>query len=226
MTTSSDHIDAYRSVQDRITTLVQGLDEDAVTTVAPATPEWQVRDLVAHVVGITADVIAGNIEDAGSDPWTAVQVDRRRDRTLAELLAEWEANWPGFAEEMDAFEPVRSAQVVFDVTTHEHDLRGALHQPGERDSAAVDIGWTWATTVVGQMRDGFGAGALEIRTESGEVVVGEGEPTASVQADRFDLWRATTGRRSSDQVRAFAWQGEPAIDHLCLLPPRMTDLIE
>lgn len=226
MTSNQDTIDAYRSVQDRMTALVRDLDQQATSVAVPATPEWQVRDLVAHVVGITADLIAGNIDDAGSDPWTAAQVEQRRGCTVADLLGEWETTWPAFAMALDGLDPFRCSQVVFDVTTHEHDLRGALGEPGERDSTAVDIGWAWATAVVGQMRDGFSAGALEIRTEQGDVVVGAGEVTGSVQAGRFDLWRAMTGRRSAEQVRYYTWQGEPAISHLCLLPPRATPLVE
>ncbi len=211
---------------ERIVALVEDLDDDAAGVMAPATPDWRVRDLVAHVVGITGDVIAGNLEGAGSDPWTAAQVLARHDRPLGELLAEWESNWEPFSTAMDALDPFRAAQSVFDVTTHEHDIRGALDQAGARDSDGLLVGWAWATGVVGQLRDGYGAGALLIETEHGDTTAGTGDVTGSVRAERFDLWRAMTGRRSVEQVEAFAWEGEPASQHLCLLPARATPLVE
>lgn len=219
-------ITAYRGVQQRMTALVRELDEDGGSTVVPATPDWQLRDLLAHVVGVTADVVAGRIAGAGSDPWTAAQVTSRRGRSTAELLAEWEAGSDAFAEALRGIDPFPAAQAVFDAATHEHDLRGALDAPGARDSDAVEVGWGWATAVLGQVRDGHGAGALELRTPEGTTVAGSGEVTGAVEAERFELWRAMTGRRSPEQVSSWRWEGEPAVAHLCLLPARSTPLLE
>jgi hypothetical protein len=36
-----------------------------------------------------------------------------------------------------------------------------------------------------------------------------GEPAASVEANRHDLWRSLHGRRTREQVLAFAWTGDP-----------------
>lgn len=226
MTTNAESIAAYAGTKERITGLVSALDEAATATVAPAAPDWQVRDVVAHVVGITADLVAGNIEGAGSDPWTKIQVEERRDRSVADLLAEWDENWPAFTAVMDGLDEARAAQAVFDVTTHEHDVRGALDAAGARDSDGVTVGWEWATNILGQIRDGYGAGALVLKTEHGEVTAGSSEPTSAVSAERFELWRAMTGRRSTEQVLGFDWEGEPAAEHLCLLPARATPLVE
>ncbi len=226
MTTNQQSVEAYRGVQQRMTALLQDVDETAADAVVPATPDWRVRDLVAHVVGVADDVVAGRLEGAGSDPWTAVQVEQRRGRTIDELLAEWQAVTPRFESALLAIDPVQAAQAVFDVTTHEHDLRGALGAPGARDSDGVEVGWSWATAIVAQLRDGYGSGAIRLVTEHGEDVLGAGEPTAAVRAERFELWRAMTGRRSHEQVREWAWDGEPAIEAVCLLPARSTPLAE
>ena len=226
MTTNQQSVEAYRGVQQRMTALLQDVDETAADAVVPATPDWRVRDLVAHVVGVADDVVAGRLEGAGSDPWTAVQVEQRRGRTIDELLAEWQAVTPRFESALLAIDPVQAAQAVFDVTTHEHDLRGALGAPGARDSDGVEVGWGWATAIVAQLRDGYGSGAIRLVTEHGEDVLGAGEPTAAVRAERFELWRAMTGRRSHEQVREWAWDGEPAIEAVCLLPARSTPLAE
>lgn len=227
MTTNEQSVTAYDGVRARMTALLDGAGPEQLALQVPACPDWQVRDLLAHAVGVAVDVAAGRIEGAGSDPWTAAQVSARAGDDLPELLAEWEAAAPALAEALRAMDPVQAGQVVFDVTTHEHDLCGALRQPGARDSDGVEIGWKWATTVLGQLRDGYAAGALRITTADGaSLTCGAGEPTGGVRADRFELWRAMTGRRSAEQVRAWDWDGEPAVEHLCLLPPRATPLVE
>jgi hypothetical protein len=176
---------------------------------------------------VAVDVAAGRIEGAGSDPWTAAQVQARQGRDLDALLAEWDAAWPALQEALLAMDPVQAGQVVFDVTTHEHDLRGALGRPGERDSDGVLVGWEWATTVLGQLRDGYGEGGLVLTTEDGErTTCGAASPTSGVTAERFELWRAMTGRRSADQVAGWEWTGEPAVERLCLLPARPDPLVE
>ncbi|MBW3551174.1 MAG: hypothetical protein KY442_10285, partial [Proteobacteria bacterium] len=61
----------------------------------------------------------------------------RRGHDVDALLAEWEATAPALREALLAMDAMPAAQVVFDLTTHEHDLRGALQVPGERDTAGV-----------------------------------------------------------------------------------------
>lgn len=190
----------------------------------PACPDWQVRDLLAHTVGAVVDVTAGRIDGAGSDSWTHAQVQARKDSSLAELLAEWSA--VPLEEALLGVSEMQAAQVVFDVTTHEHDLRGALDAPGERDSDGVAIGWEWATSILGQLRDGYGEGAIVLTTAEGDGTYGSAPPSSGVTADRFELFRAMTGRRSHEQVAAWAWTGEPAVERLCLLPARKTPLHE
>lgn len=226
MTANQHSVRAYEGVQERMTALLREATAEQLAFQVPACPDWQVRDLLAHAVGVAVDVAAGRIEGAGSDPWTAAQVTARKDHGRAVMLEEWAATGPALHEALLGMDPVQAAQVVFDAATHEHDLRGALQSPGARDSDGVDIGWDWATTVLGQLRDGYGAGALRLTTVDGTTTCGAGEPTGAVTADRFELFRAMTGRRSAEQVQAWSWEGEPAVEHLCLLPPRQTPLQE
>jgi len=39
-------------------------------------------------------------------------------------------------------------------------------------------------------------------------MVGRGEPVATVEAGLFDLFRAAGGRRTLDEARGFAWEGD------------------
>jgi uncharacterized protein (TIGR03083 family) len=219
-------VTAFRSLRSRVNGLLEDLDDAQADAFVPATPEWRVHDLLSHFAGVAEDVVQGNIEGAGSDPWTAAQVDARRDRAWAEVIAEWNERAVALEAMMPDIPEFQRGQLVFDAVTHEHDLRGAVGRPGERDTDAMAIGWDWATAIVGMMRDGNAAGALRIRTEQGEQVVGQGDVTATVSADRFDLFRAMTGRRSVEQVKAFAWEGGTHVGHLCFLPCTPVDLVE
>src|SRR4051812_41896335 len=113
---------AYAGVRERVSALVQGADP---TQPVPACPDWTVKDLVAHVTGVVDDVLAGRIEGVATDPWTAAQVEARKDHSLDQIVAEWNEKAPAFEALLDAFGSP-GEQAVFDVTTHEHDLRGAL----------------------------------------------------------------------------------------------------
>jgi uncharacterized protein (TIGR03083 family) len=219
---------AYRGVIDRVSTLAEGLDGPAADRAVPATPGWRVRDLIAHLVGVPADVLGGRLDGVATDAWTAAQVDARRDRSVPDLLAEWESTWPGFAavlESLGRSNPTPARQAIFDAVTHEHDLRGALEQPGARDGGAWDIAWEFGAWALGATQDGDGA--LFLHAWDGQpVMVGTGDVTATVRASSFDLFRAISGRRSPAQIRAFSWDGEPRPERLCVFPPRATDLVE
>lgn len=222
----TDHAAAYHGIHQRVTALTADLDDETATQVAPATPEWRVKDVLAHLVGVNADILAGNIDGAGTDPWTAQQVAARRDRSVTELLDEWAELSPGLEAIIPAIPDSPRGQLIFDAVTHELDLRGALGQPGARDCDAATIGFGWAADVVAFVRDGAQAGALRLATEAGTRVVGTGDVTATVSADRFELFRAMTGRRSLDQIASFDWDGVPAPQHIAFLPARATPLVE
>ncbi len=92
----------YRGARSRISELVSGHGVDPTLQV-PATPEWTVHSVVAHVSGIAADASSGNMEGAPGEAWTAAQVARGAGRTIAEMVEEWETNgpltgWPADAE--------------------------------------------------------------------------------------------------------------------------------
>lgn len=80
----------YRAKRRELMALARTLADDQLGIVVPATPAWSVRDVVSHVVGITADLNALRFGPGDADAWTAEQVRTRRNNTIDELDGEWE----------------------------------------------------------------------------------------------------------------------------------------
>jgi hypothetical protein len=229
----------YEETRARIVGLVRdakGGAAEAAATPVPACPSWSVRDVVAHVTGLYTDIMSGNLDGAGSEAWTAAQVERRRHITIDELLAESDDVGPQLAAMIDDFPGRYGTQVVGDLTVHEHDIRGALAQPGARDSNAVAVSTEFLLAgIVGPGAKALGLGPLEVRTGDSSWRVGTGDPpagepdaaiaaalasaetqpcpdrppTGRVTTEPFELFRALTGRRSAAQVRRFDWSVDP-----------------
>lgn len=208
-----NHARAYRELRLRVTELLLQ-NSDALSHPVPATPEWTVHDLLAHFVGVSDDVVHGRMEGVASDAWTAKQVERRRDQSLAELLEEWDEHGPAFETMLGDGPAAVTGQALFDAATHEHDLRHALGQPGARDSDAVALGWAWALDV----RDASGAPAIRYESDLETRIAGAGEPEVAVGAPRFEFMRAMTGRRTAEEIAAFEWSPEPRPELLVAAP--------
>jgi uncharacterized protein (TIGR03083 family) len=204
----------YDETRQRVVDLMHDVTDGASATV-PACPGWSVRDVLAHVTGVCADVLGGNLDGAATDDWTRAQVEARRQVALPELLAEWDHVAPPFAAMLDDFPDPYSDQVVADLTIHEQDIRGALGRAGARDSAAVANSLAFLLRVFAEpaARD---RGLRPLRD--------------AVTTTSYELFRALTGRRSAAQIRSWDWQVDPA-DYLPLfgLGPftvRHDDLVE
>ena len=135
-----DVIDAYRNLRERMMGLLRSQPDEAGEIQVPACPAWTVRQLVAHMVGVPDDLLAGRLDGVASEAWTAAQVGRLGTlplEALADLFAEQASDFDSMLGRIPA--PVNS-QVVFDAVTHEHDFRHAIGKPAHRDSAAVTVG--------------------------------------------------------------------------------------
>lgn len=214
--TGTAYADAYRSLRERVTALLGSVDAGACDALAPATPEWRVRDVLAHMVGVNADILAGNLHGVATDPWTAAQVDTRRDTPVAAMLDEWNEISPAVEEIAPQF-GAATGQWLFDACTHEHDIRQALGSPGARDSDAVVLSYEWATDRVDDALRAGDRPGLVFHTEAGAKAIGTGDPCTGVHAARFEIVRALTGRRSRAQVEAYGWDGDPRTEVFELL---------
>jgi uncharacterized protein (TIGR03083 family) len=215
----------YGAVRVRIVALVEDLPEERLDDPVPACPGWTVRNLLGHVVGITDDALHGRMEGAPGEAWTARQVEARASATLAELLDEWERNAVPFQQALSA---AGIAPAVFDVASHEQDLRAAL---GADPSVAEEV----LAFAVPPLAAGFagkatlaGLGPVRVVSEAGDEVAVEGDAAATLEATRFELFRVFFGRRSRTQARALvrADDPEPYLEHLFIFGPAPADLEE
>ena len=221
----------YAEGRARLTDLVASADPQQHAARVPGCPQWAVRDVIAHVTGVCADVLAGNIAGVATEAWTAAQVAERKDRSLPEILAEWSEVAPQVEAMAQHFPNRADEQWVLDLTTHEQDIRGALGRPGARDAAGIAVGLDFAATMgLAQSIASRGLPALRVAAREREWVVGDGDPAAELEGSPFDLFRAMTGRRSAEQIRSYGWTGDadmflPAFQFGPFTTPS-TDLVE
>src|SRR5205809_12738 len=86
---------AMRDERERLVRYLESVPETAWDK--PSLCEgWTVKDLVAHLVGNAADMVAQKFDGAGSPEYNQRQLDERAGHSAAELLAEWAEQGPAF----------------------------------------------------------------------------------------------------------------------------------
>jgi uncharacterized protein (TIGR03083 family) len=217
----------YRDARRRIIAVARELSADQLASQVPACPRWTVRDLIGHLAGVTADIASNNLVGAPGDEWTTAHVAARADRSVPELLDEWEALGPRW-EEIARRAEHRSFIVrnpFLDTGVHEADLYGALGLP----RPPAEIYRAIAASVVPRVGEDFdGLGVFTVITPDGEYRLGNGDTEASVRVDTYELSRAVFGRRSKAQVEAWDWTGEPGqfAERISVMPQRESDLVD
>lgn len=203
---------AYRAAQERVWALVADLP-DALAV--PATPRWGVRDLLAHLVGVAADVGAVDVDLYALPEGNAAHVARRAGRSRELLRAEWDDALPGFLDVVAApsahgLDGVFGVLPVIDILAHEHDLREATGMAELADPTIWELVGPRRRDALDIQIEVLGLPPLEVHTPEGDHwSLGGGPPTGSVTVLRYELWRSLEGRRTRDHVRAFAWDTDP-----------------
>ncbi len=179
---SGEAVDAYIALRGRVIDLIRSAPDEDSVRVVPSCPAWSTSALVAHMMGVNEDILAGRMEGVTTDAWTQAQVDRHTGESLRQLADGWES----IAADFDALlphipAPVNS-QLVMDAVTHEHDLRHALGSSDARDTDAVNVALGWLLDMAETKQPGLGQQLSE----------------SSVAP--FQLLRSLTGRRSMDQI--------------------------
>lgn len=176
----------------------------------PCTPAWTARDVLSHVSGIPDDALAGRMEGAPGEAWTAAQVERNRDADVDDLLTRWSQQAPAFA---DVIGQMGEGRPPIDCHSHEHDVRHALGRPGARTNPIIE-------------QPTFASIDAPIRiviefTDGSSATTGDGTAASTVtlrDTTRFELFRSRLGRRSREQMRNADWFGtdgdiEVVLDH-------------
>jgi uncharacterized protein (TIGR03083 family) len=188
--------DLYRANVAAIARMAGELDDAALATTVPASPEWTVHDVLAHLAGGPADALSGRMDGAPGPEWTARHVAERRGLSPAELTAEMQSRVDAVAE--STVDNPRPA-IVWDVAVHHADLHEAL-------GLGVPPESMWAPVVAAVAPMKFG--------------------TAGVPADLddYELFRALFSRRSRSQMQAWGLPLAPdQLDDLCIFGPRDDD---
>ena len=223
---SFDFAATYRDIREGLLALAPGLTADEWATLAPATPEWTVKDLSAHLAGVAADGLVGNVVFPGTDEWTAKQVADRGADSADQVCAEWAQTGPELEARIDELGPALSATVI-DVWHHDQDARNAIDHHANRTGEGLRVALR-SGNAIGPKLKAAGLPTLAVHTEGYERLFGEGQAEATVTADPYELARAFMGRRSFDQIRSFDWTGdpEPYLASFSVFSPRPDPLVE
>lgn len=201
--------EVYERKRRELLELLRSLSENELRAIVPATPEWSVRDVLAHVVGVAADLNAGNFGGHDDpDGWTGAQVRVRRDASIADLAAEWDREAPTFEEGLRLFGYEIGSHYVGDLLQHSGDVRHALNRARPADDEGLVVALHFYLSSFEQALASAGVGAVEISAADEHWTLGLGETVASITAERYELFRCLGGRRSEAQVRALQWEGD------------------
>lgn len=220
----SDAGAAYRLICERVDSLVRGRDGIAELTV-PACPGWTIRQVVAHLAGVGQDIVSLNLEKKGTGPWADAQVARLRGHSINDLLDLWGQSLDSVSANLAFASDAGVCQLVFDTLTHEHDIRGALSEPGPRaDDLAYKAALGFMTTMGDQFIRQAELPALRLTTPTiGSVQLGDPHTArghVALSISDFEALRAFGGRRSVAQLLALPWDGNPTN-----LLPAFTDVL-
>lgn len=210
----------YRNARLRMQELASELTDADADRIVGACPEWTVKDLFSHVTGIATDLGAGNRPSGDTQAWVDAQVNDRRNRSLASVVEEWNANAPAFENMIDAA-PQALWTLTYDTVVHEHDLFTAVGRRGERKSSGVVRSAVLGLKLVkGDLRT-KGLPAFRAVIDGVEHVVGDGEPALTLTASAFETLRLLGSRRTMDEMRSADFRGDfdamkPGIVHMDL----------
>ena len=217
----------YATSRARLLGIAPSLSAEQLDAPLAATPPWTVLDGYRHVTGVCADFLGGRLEGAGTPDWTAAQLAARASRSLEEVCSEWASLGPELDARLAAAGEAL-AFLVFDVWTHEQDIRAAVGRAGVRDDEHVPALASLALSTFGPRYSGGGAPAISVVVDGEPHALGEGEAAATLDTTAYELLRIIFGRRSDAQIAAAGWTGdcEKPIGAIHLFDPPPHDIVD
>jgi uncharacterized protein (TIGR03083 family) len=217
----------YAASRARLLEISPSLSPEQLDAPLAATPPWTVLDGYRHLAGVCADFLDGRLEGAGTPAWTAAQLAARDSLSIEEVCSEWASRGPALDARLEAAGEAL-AFLVFDIWTHEQDIRAAVGQAGLRDDDHVPALASLALTTFGPRYAGGGAPAISVIVDGEPRTLGEGEPAATLDTTPYELLRIIFGRRSDAQIAAAGWSGDCAkpIGAIHLFDPPKQDIAD
>lgn len=188
-----DNVAIYRAAAERVAAIAESLTEQQAGQTVPATPEWSVHDLVAHVTGAASDFVTGNTANAPSRAWTNAHVVQRRGRPLGDIAAELRES--ALAVPADLITP-DGAAVRWDMVVHEQDLREALGLERAPEE-------TWRSVLpaaLARLGRRPGVPGFDITTAEGTWRLGIPTTRLTFAGDDYELERVLFSRRTTQQI--------------------------
>jgi hypothetical protein len=153
--------------------LVESLGPEQLDARVPATPDWSLHQLAAHLAGEASDAVTGRMDGAPAPAWTARHVAEREGRTAGQLAAEM---WETEAAVVEAMAGNARPALIWDRSVHLADFYEALGL-----GRPADERWMPLYEAVGPWRLG----------------------DLSIDVPPYELLRAVFSRRSRGQIRAW-----------------------
>lgn len=195
---------AYDAIRLRVTGLVAGLDPADEARRVPSCPDWDVHDLVAHMAAMPAALADGDLPSGDIQEWLDRIVADNRSTPVSEMLDRWARCAPRLSGVL------ASPLLAIDLMIHEHDLRGALDRPGERDQPEVaGLVPHILESLAGYLTEA-GLGAIEVRPGPNQRWRShDAEPGWVLEIEPWEASRALESRRSAEELRALPGSGDP-----------------
>lgn len=225
--------EAYRAMRHRVLAIADALEPSQAAQTVPCCPDWTVHDLLAHMAGVPADILSGNLAGVTTDPWTQAQVDARRDWLLADIVTELAEKGAVVDELLATAGSSFPSNFFLDAWTHEWDLRQALHLPAVPDLAMLEGPLEYLLASGSVRLDEAMQQPVELTLSDvgpqqlGSHDSGDTAPLA-LETTRFEFARLSMGRRSLDQIRSLPWSRDPGpvAETLVVFSASATDIID
>ena len=218
----------YQRERHEFVSFLSGLTPLEVGTTVPATPAWSVHDVLAHLVGITADLNAQRFGGGDGDAWTAHQTETRRFDSVEDLADEWEREGPSFEAGLRLFGYDLGAHYLGDLLQHVSDVHAALGRCPARDDIAVAVALDFYLGSFEEALEQPGVGAVDVQVGDERWRLGRVPLRATLTAERYELFRSLGGRRTLAEIRALHWAGdrEAIVGLVSRYPPPVSSLHE
>jgi uncharacterized protein (TIGR03083 family) len=224
----ADLADIYASLRNELSELVLSLDDADRVRPVPATPGWTITDLIRHLTGDVVTLLEGDwprgfFAGMGErtaivklNEWTGKHVSERADQSLEETFAEWDKAASRVVPMMRGDEPwpegvpeLAARVLITDVAVHQHDIYGALGIERDRTAVPIKIALAGYIAMFGMRLQSDGVPPLRFEAEDKTWIAGGEDAGTSAKSTRFEFFRALSGRRSPEQLRAYEWTGSP-----------------